>query len=56
MSGLEEQIAASSSDYSALCRLGAQKEEAEARLEEKMERWMYLNDLAEQIEKQKAGR
>ncbi len=56
VSGLEEQIAASSSDYSALCRLGAQKEEAEARLEEKMERWMYLNDLAEQIEKQKAGR
>ena len=28
----------------------AEKEQAEAALEEKMERWVYLNDLAEQIE------
>ena len=27
----------------------AKKEDLEARLEEKMERWVYLNDLAEQI-------
>ena len=27
----------------------AQKEEAESALEEKMERWVYLNDLAEKI-------
>jgi len=26
-----------------------EKEEKEAQLEEKMERWMYLNELAEQI-------
>ena len=29
-----------------------EKEEKERALEEKMERWMYLNDLAEQIEAQ----
>lgn len=30
-----------------------EKETAEAQLEEKMDRWVYLNDLAEQIEAQK---
>ena len=30
-----------------------EKEEREAALEEKMDRWVYLNDLAEQIEAQK---
>ena len=29
------------------------KEEAEQELEEKMDRWVYLNDLAEKIEAQK---
>ena len=29
-----------------------EKEETEALLEEKMERWMYLNDLAERIAEQ----
>ena len=28
-------------------------EQTEAELEEKMDRWVYLNDLAEQIEAQK---
>ena len=37
------------SDYSRLNRLMQEKEEKEAQLEEKMERWMYLNELAEQI-------
>ena len=32
---------------------GERKEEAETRLEEKMDRWVYLNDLAEKIEEQK---
>ena len=27
----------------------AQKEQAETKLEEKMDRWVYLNDLAEQM-------
>ena len=30
-----------------------EKSEAEAQLEEKMDRWVYLNDLAEKIEAQK---
>ena len=30
-----------------------EKEEAEQELEEKMDRWVYLNDLAEKIEAQK---
>ena len=30
-----------------------EKEKAEQALEEKMERWVYLNDLAEKIEEQK---
>ena len=33
----------------------ADKEAAEKQLEEKMDRWVYLNDLAEQIEAQKSG-
>ena len=36
-----------------LNELMAQKEQAEHLLEEKMDRWVYLNDLAERIEKQK---
>ena len=32
-----------------LSELSAQKEEKERALEEKMERWVYLNDLAERI-------
>ena len=33
-----------------------EKEEAEKALEEKMDRWVYLNDLAERIEAQKEER
>lgn len=36
-------------DYVKLKGLAEEKEQKEAALEEKMERWMYLNDLAEQI-------
>lgn len=46
---LEEEILKSASDYSRLNQLMQEKEEKELQLEEKMERWMYLNDLAEQI-------
>ena len=35
-----------------LKELIAAKEEAEAALEEKMDRWVYLNDLNEQIQMQ----
>ena len=46
---LEGEILQAASDYSRLNRLMQEKEEKEAQLEEKMERWMYLNELAEQI-------
>lgn len=47
---LEEEIDRSAADYSKLNELMQRKEATEKRLEEKMERWVYLNDLAEQIE------
>ncbi len=50
---LDTQIAASATNYGKLRELMAAKEEAEAKLEEKMERWMYLQDLAEKIAAQK---
>lgn len=52
VAGLEEEILKAASDYSRLNSLMQEKEEKESLLEEKMERWMYLNDLAEQIEAQ----
>ncbi|MBQ7797016.1 MAG: ABC-F family ATP-binding cassette domain-containing protein [Lachnospiraceae bacterium] len=50
---LDTQIAAAATNYGKLRELMAEKETAEAKLEEKMERWMYLNDLAEKIAAQK---
>ncbi|MBU5229986.1 ABC-F family ATP-binding cassette domain-containing protein [Intestinimonas butyriciproducens] len=62
IAALEEQLAqirteqeAKASDYVALQALQSRESELEAALEEKMERWVYLNDLAEQIAGQ-AGR
>lgn len=46
----EQAIAKASTDYTKLNELMKQKEELEKTLEEKMERWVFLNDLAEQIE------
>lgn len=43
------EIAACASDYVRLQELTTQKEALEAELAEKMERWVYLNDLAERI-------
>ena len=39
-------------DYAKLSALMKEKEETEALLEQKMERWMYLNDLSERIAQQ----
>lgn len=52
IASLEAQMAASATNYGKLQELSAAKEEAEATLEEKMERWVYLNELAEQIDQQ----
>ena len=50
LADLEKEINSSASNYSRLTTLMTEKEQTEAALEEKMERWVYLNDLAEQIE------
>lgn len=44
---------AQGSDYVALQRLQEEQSQLETQLEAKMDRWVYLNDLAEQIEKAK---
>lgn len=48
---LEIQIAQSATDFVKLTEYTSQKEALEQELEEKMERWVYLNDLAERIQK-----
>ena len=50
---LDASIAGAASQYTKLEGLMAEKEEAEKDLDEKMERWVYLNDLAERIEAEK---
>lgn len=50
---LEQDIMANATNSGKLNELTKEKEEAETRLEEKMDRWVYLNDLAEKIEEQK---
>lgn len=50
---LESDIGANATNSARLSELLEQKGQAEQELEEKMERWVYLNDLAEKIEAQK---
>jgi ATP-binding cassette subfamily F protein uup len=59
IAALEEKLAnvstaqeTQASDYVALQRLQEEREALEAILEEKVERWVYLNDLAQHIEQQ----
>lgn len=58
--GLEDRIEAingemeeQASNYGKLTELSKEKENLEQKLEEKMDRWVYLNDLAEQMESEK---
>ena len=53
ISKLEADIAANSSNFEKLQKLLQQKEETETQLEAKMERWIYLNELALRIEENK---
>jgi ATP-binding cassette subfamily F protein uup len=60
IAGLEEQLqqidselAQAAADYVLLQQLMGDKEALSRQLEEKMERWMYLNELAERIEASK---
>ncbi len=48
---VEGQIGLNATNSVKLKELMEEQEQLEARLEEKMERWVYLNDLAERIEK-----
>lgn len=49
---LDVQMEKAASDFVKLKELVDRKAQAESELDAKMERWMYLNDLAEKIEKQ----
>lgn len=49
ISRIDQEMENSATDYGKLNRLVKEKEETERLLEEKMERWVYLNDLAEKI-------
>ena len=49
---MDKDIEASAHDFVKLNQLMADKEELETALEEKMERWMYLEELAAKIAEQ----
>ena len=51
VSELDDEIAKNATAYSKLAELTKEKEDVERQLEEKMERWEYLNDLAEKNRK-----
>ena len=53
IAALEAEILANATNPGKLNELMREKEKAEHALEEKMNRWVYLNDLAEKIESQK---
>ncbi len=49
MERLDREIAANATNSMRLSQLMEEKEQQEAKLEEKMERWVYLQELAEKI-------
>ena len=52
IAGLDKQMEASASEYTKLEELLKQKQEQEKKLEEKMDRWLYLSELEEKINNQ----
>ncbi len=56
LSELEGRMEKYASDFVKLNECVKEKEETERQLEEKMDRWVYLNDLAQAIEEQKGKR
>ena len=50
----DDEIAKESTNYGKLTELMSEKTTLEGQLEEKLERWEYLNELAERIEREKA--
>lgn len=53
---LEADMMANATNSGKLAEIMREKEKKEKELEEKMDRWVYLNDLAEQIEAEKDSR
>ncbi len=51
---MEKDILANAKDFVKLQELTDKKDEIQQQLDHKMERWVYLNDLAEQIQAEKA--
>lgn len=49
LEALEQEVVQAAHDFVRLNELTKEQEELKSRLEEKMERWMYLEELAEQI-------
>ena len=49
---LEEEITKNARDFVKLNELTKEKEETEEKLSEKMDRWVYLNDLNDRINAQ----
>ena len=52
LSSIERQIGANATNSVKLRELLAEQEETQAALDEKTERWVYLNELAEKIAEQ----
>ena len=52
---MDQKITEKVTNSARLNELVNSKEELEAKLDEKMERWVYLNDLNEKIMKQQEG-
>ena len=52
---IDEEISKCGSDYVKLQELTEEKEKFEAELDEAMDRWVYLNELNEEIERNKKG-
>ena len=53
MSEIDREMAGATDDYKKLQALSEERETIETQLEEKTERWVYLNELAEKIENQR---
>ena len=53
---LEKEIQAHSSEYAKVTELMQQQEQTQQKLEDAMERWMFLQDKFEQIQQAKESR
>ena len=56
METIEEEISKNATNFVKLNEWVQEKENVQKQLDEKMERWVYLNDLAERIEEQRKER